>query len=362
MYWLGYFTSYQNLSESYNAVMAERVKWFQRLNGLAETGVATPELQGLIYSSSAVPTDNTPAPSPTPAPTPVPLPVVGPQMHPDLPTLTDEGFLLPDSGDPYVYQNAADGYWIFISTDLSVQIKRYQDPNLTLVWYETEIKLQNMEKLTSCVTAKTSRAYRFSTPEALAEENNAVVAITDDFFGHRLYNGQTAGIIIRNGEIISDKTYKTKDAWPPLDTMAVFADGSMKTFLKNEYTAQEYLDMGAEQVFAFGPILVQNGQIGERILDSAYYPYREPRCALGMIAPGHYLAVTVNGRVSSSRGAYLPWLAGQMISRGVTEALNLDGGGTTSLLFLGEQINAGGTGSSVRDVTSIIGFGTYDWD
>ena len=141
-----------------------------------------------------------------------------------------------------------------------------------------------------------------------------------------MYNKQIPGIVIRNGEIISDKTYKTRDVWPPLDTLAVFADGSMKTFSKNEHTAQEYLDMGAEQVFAFGPILVQNGEIGERIQDPTYYHYREPRCALGMIEPNHYLVLTVSGRTNDSKGAYLVWLAERMIERGVTEALNLDGG------------------------------------
>lgn len=84
---------------------------------------------------------------------------------------------------------------------------------------------------------------------------------------------------------------------------------------------------------------------------------------MGMIAPGHYLVLTVNGRSGTSKGAYLTWLAERMLSRGVTEALNLDGGGTTSLIFMGEQVNVGGAGSSsIRKVTSIIGFGTYAED
>ncbi len=360
MYWLGYFTSYNNLSESYNRVMVERVKQFQQRNGLEATGIATPALQALIYSDSAIPTDNAPTPSPSPSPTPVPLPIIGPLTSPQLPALTEEGFLSDAMAEPFVLADAQDGLYLYLSQDLAVEIKRYTDPNLTLVWYETEIRLQNGEKLTSYLTPKSGRAYRFSTPEALAEQNRVVIAFTDDFFGHRVYNKQTVGIVVRNGEIISDKTYNKRDGWPPLDTMAAFSDGSMKTFAKNAYTAQEYLDMGAEQVFAFGPILVQDGQIGQRILDTTYYHYREPRTALGMIAPGHYLVLTVNGRSDASKGAYLSWLAERMLACGVTEALNLDGGGTTSLMFMGQQVNVGGTGNaSIRKVTSITGVGIY---
>ena len=360
MYWLGYFTSYSNLSESYNAVMTKRIQQFQQRNGLEQTGIATPELQALIYSQSAIPTDNTPKPSPTPAPTPVPLPLVEPQTAPELPELTEGGFLADPAAEPFIFADETDGHYLYLAQDLAVEIKRYTDPNLTLVWYETDIKVQNGEALQSFLTAKSGRVYRFAAPETLARQNRAVVAFTDDFFGHRIYNKQTVGIVVRNGQILSDKTYKTRDGWPPLDTLAVFADGRMQTFAKNAYTAQEYLDMGAEQVFAFGPILVQNGKIGERILDSSYYHYREPRCAIGMIAPGHYLVLTVNGRTDTSKGAYLVWLGERMLARGATEALNLDGGGTTSLIFMGEQVNVGGAGQSrVRTVTSVIGFGTY---
>lgn len=359
MFELGYYYS-DDVSQDYNGLMAKRVSWLQQRNGLEENGVATPELQALIYSGAVVPAEDVPVPMPTPEPTPAPPPIVWAQTEPELPELTEDGFLLPGADNAYVYTNTAEGHYIYLSQNLSIETTRYTDETLTLVWCETEVKLKNGEKLMTYLTDKGNKSYRFSTPEALAETNNAVVAFTDDFFNYRLYNNEVVGIVIRNGEIISDTTYKTRDAWPPLDTLAVFSDGSMKTFGKNEHTAQEYLDMGAEQVFAFGPILVQNGQLGERIQDPDYYHYREPRCALGMIAPNHYLVLTVSGRTDASKGAYLLWLGERMLARGVTEALNLDGGGTTSLVFMGERVYADCTGkTSVRDVSSIIAFGTY---
>lgn len=63
MYWLGYFTS-TNFSDEYNRVTSERVMQLQKNNGLEETGIATPELQEMIFSGKAIPAPGAPSPSP----------------------------------------------------------------------------------------------------------------------------------------------------------------------------------------------------------------------------------------------------------------------------------------------------------
>ena len=50
---LGYFTEGATLSENYNATTTERVKLFQKVNGLAQTGVADTEMLLLLYSDEA---------------------------------------------------------------------------------------------------------------------------------------------------------------------------------------------------------------------------------------------------------------------------------------------------------------------
>ena len=47
-----------------------------------------------------------------------------------------------------------------------------------------------------------------------------------------------------------------------------------------------------------------------------------------------------------------------MLEKGAVEALNLDGGGTVALVFMGEILNK--TGKTMRDITSIIGFGQHE--
>ena len=279
------------------------------------------------------------------------------------PLRTPEGFLTPDAGQAeYVLEDPDAGRWQYLSPTLQVDITRHEEPQLPLVWFETHIRLGPGETLTSYVTSGKRPGNRLLSPREIARENHAVLAITDDFFSHRLRNGQTQGIIVRGGQILSDKTYKAdRSAYPNLEVLARFADGSLMTFLSDAHTAQEYLDMDATDVYAFGPILVQDGQLGPHMQDPDYYHYREPRCALGMIAPDRYVLLTVRGRADDSRGAYLDWLAHKMLDLGAVEAFNMDGGGSVALVFMGDVIDKPEVrDKNTRRVGSLIGFGTSE--
>ncbi len=280
-----------------------------------------------------------------------------------LPPRAPDGFLDSAYGLPeYVLDDPAQGHWLYLSSTLSIEIRRCEEPERPLVWFETEIKLRGNETLNSYVTNGRKPGSILLSPVEIARENHAVLATSDDFFSHRLRNQQTQGIIIRNGTVYSDKTYKAnRGAYPNLETIARFSDGSLRTFLSDAYTAQEYLAMGATDVCAFGPILVKDGLLGPHMQDDSYYHYREPRCALGMIAPNHYILLTVRGRADDSRGAYLPWLAERMLRLGATEALNLDGGGSVALVFMGKIIDKPEVSAkNIRRVGSLIGFGSSE--
>ena len=379
LYWLGYFGT-SNLSDQYTDQTAEKVRLFQKNNGLPETGEADAALQELAFSGAAVKTASAPTPSPvpptprptatprpSPSPTPIPtpkptaVPIMGPQQTPDLPPRTEEGFLLPDA-DPaeYLYINADDGLWIYLTPSLSITLTRYTDTEGKLIWFEGDIHCSAASPLGAYMTEnrKVPGTYMIN-PVRFAKNNHLVLAVSDDHYGDRLDNNRKAGIIIRNHRIISDTTLAHgRGTFPNLEVLAVFEDGRMKVFRSDAYSAQEYLEMGTVHTFSFGPILIENGQLSEYMFREDYYPYREPRCALGMIAPYHYFLLVVRGRTDESKGAYLTWLADKMLEKGVVEALNLDGGGTTALVFMGEMINK--SDKSPRSVGSMIGFGTTE--
>lgn len=54
----------------------------------------------------------------------------------------------------------------------------------------------------------------------------------------------------------------------------------------------------------------------------------------GMIAPGSCCALVITGRKEGSKGAYFGWMAEKRLEMGAQEALNLDGGGTSALVFM----------------------------
>ena len=106
---------------------------------------------------------------------------------------------------------------------------------------------------------------------------------------------------------------------------------------------------------AFGPWLVRGGEINPALETSCRT--KKPRTAIGMIEPYHYVAVFVEGRMKRSGGVPVRWLAGRMAGLGAVEAINLDGGKTSCLLFMGTKISLSNPDGRVRSVSGLIGLG-----
>jgi hypothetical protein len=100
-----------------------------------------------------------------------------------------------------------------------------------------------------------------------------------------------------------------------------------------------------------GPLLVQHGRVvfdraedregfsaGAHQFDSDITAARHPRAALAL-APGRLLAVACDGRSRRDAGLTLEELAEVLVLLGAHEALNLDGGGSTSLVAAGRLRN-----------------------
>ncbi len=324
------------------------LKDFQRNNGLEETGKLDPVTRELLFSDQA---------AGMPYPTMKPLAALRPLSETIGPEVDAEGFLLGDG--EFIYENDDEGAWIYLNTNLQITIRRGEDSSIPLVWFETEIMTRNGEAFRTVMTDPEHPGSKFQYPYVIARAEHFVLGFTDDFYATRMDDHETVGVIIRNGKIISDQTNrKTGTHLPNLDMMAQYSDGRLMVYACNEYTAEELLANGAVNVFSFGPVLLRGGQINEMV----YRSFRsiEPRQALGMIEPNHYLLISVQGRTSFSKGTNLQRVAEMMRERGVTEALNLDGGNTMALIFRGRMLNKKASYQNrkfVRSVTSLIGIG-----
>ena len=99
-----------------------------------------------------------------------------------------------------------------------------------------------------------------------------------------------------------------------------------------------------------GRILVREGQVS----NLQRYPHRHPRTALGWNAT-HLFLVVVDGRQAGlSKGMNYTELSALLLRLGCTEAINLDGGGSSTLWLGGQIINSPSDGQPRRIANSLI--------
>lgn len=347
---LGYLKSVKDASDRFTQDTAGRVKAFQEQSGLPPTGRADPVTLEALYAPGAAR-----APLPEDRPSYNIDPDSVPEAPPSgLPDLTGEGFL-PMGTEPFVASDRERGTWCYVSDSLRVDITRFYQAAGQLEWFEVYIKYRDGGQPFSVESRREGAA--LESPIKLAEREGAVVAISDDFYRYRVEHKQRTGIVVRDGEVRADRTYRQeRSRIPSLEVLALFGNGEMKTFASDAYTGKEYIAMGVTDTWAFGPALVQEGEVPRYFYSKDYRSYREPRCALGYIGPGEYCALVITGRKTGSRGATFGWMAEKMQAMGAREALNLDGGGTTALVFQGELLNHSASKQTSRLVSGMIGF------
>ncbi|NMD38040.1 MAG: phosphodiester glycosidase family protein [Christensenellaceae bacterium] len=259
-----------------------------------------------------------------------------------------------------IFEDFDKGYWFYESDDLRIEIKRYEDKDYKLIWHEADIKILNDKQSFKPYAANPERIGKgFKYAEEIARTNKLVFAINDDQFGHRVYNHVTIGHVVRDGVVMSNKTYrKNVKSLPNLDTMTITDDGEMKVFKHNEYTAEELLAMGYKNVYCFGPIILRDGEINP--IFETNYRLQEARSTIGMIEPNHFVVISCEGRREVCRGASLMWVAKRYKELGATQAFNFDGGGTTSLVFMGTKLsffNPTGVVRKDRALSGLVGIG-----
>jgi exopolysaccharide biosynthesis protein len=107
-----------------------------------------------------------------------------------------------------------------------------------------------------------------------------------------------------------------------------------------------------------GPSLVSAGTmrvtVNEEVFFGSAIPEVHPRSAIGLTSDGEILMLVVDGRQSVSRGVDLTELAGIMIDLGAIEAMNLDGGGSSTLVVDGIRLNRPAGRDTEREVASAV--------
>ncbi|WIM93739.1 phosphodiester glycosidase family protein [Actinoplanes oblitus] len=172
-------------------------------------------------------------------------------------------------------------------------------------------------------------------PSTIAASVNAVLAINGDYYGFR-----DTGIVIRNG-------VKFRDAGAR-QGLAFYADGSAKLYDETATSADELIAAGVWNTLSFGPGLVEDGKVLDGIdrveVDTNFGNHSiqgdQPRTGVGLIDENHLLWIVVDGRSSGySRGVTMTEFAQIFADRGARVAYNIDGGGSSAMVFRDKLVN-----------------------
>ena len=168
----------------------------------------------------------------------------------------------------------------------------------------------------------------------MALNSKCVLWITGDNLVHM--DKDKKGTLIRDGYLFQ-KTTRIDSCWlnPKTHTLELVK--------KNQISAVDLWESGVENCYSFGPILVENGEITKDAVNQRRDIAQ--RVMIGMIEPGHLVAVAVDGRQDGySEGANAEECAKIMKDLGCVVAYNLDGGMSETMIFMGNKINRHGEG------------------
>ena len=238
----------------------------------------------------------------------------------------------------------------------------YKDDNISINLTETTVN--NTQVYVADITVSSSdylktafaqNAFGTNVTEKTSEtatDNNAILAINGDYYG-----ANSTGYVIRNGVVYRDTVRENSNN----GDLAIYKDGSFKIIYEDQISAEQLVKDGVVNLLAFGPTLVENGEIAVGTNEEVGQAMASnPRTAIGIIDENHYIIVVSDGRTSESKGLSLYQMAEVMKSYGVKTAYNLDGGGSSTLYFNGQIINkptTGGNKISERAVSDIVYIG-----
>ena len=117
-----------------------------------------------------------------------------------------------------------------------------------------------------------------------------------------------------------------------------------------------YID--ADDIVGGVPQLIKNGKIDitweQEKTTRSFVETRHPRTAVAKLKDGKFLMITVDGRSESSGGIGLQDLAEYLLSLGATNAMNIDGGGSTTMFLNGKVVNHPSDKEGERRVSDAI--------
>jgi exopolysaccharide biosynthesis protein len=184
--------------------------------------------------------------------------------------------------------------------------------------------------------------------------NGKIAAISD---------GKGSSLIPENGYVISAGAKMREQLLPVLKIGNKVKLSSGILHKGNDFPTEEsnrttIAFSTAEDIVGGVPQLIKNGKIEitweKEKSSKSFVETRHPRTAIARIKDGRALLVTVDGRSETSAGMSLQELAEMLLEMGATDAMNLDGGGSTTMVLDGKVVNRPSDKEGERPVSDAI--------
>lgn len=203
---------------------------------------------------------------------------------------------------------------------------------------------------------------------------NELLVFTPEFHRTTLTEPGGLEIIIRRGRVVELRDLKGSSVIPS-DGIVISTSGTAREWalenlrrgarvrlnlnLSPVETEQADSWKQATSIVGGGPQLIKNGRrditnVAENILPSFVTDYH-PRTAIAKLKSGQILLIAVDGRQpGESIGMSLTMLADLLLEFGAVEAINLDGGGSTTMVIKNKLVNKPSDATGERPVSDAI--------
>jgi exopolysaccharide biosynthesis protein len=201
-------------------------------------------------------------------------------------------------------------------------------------------------------------------------ENNDVVVYTPEFAKTTLTNPNGLEVIVRKNKIVEIRDGKGSSRIP-FDGFVLSGSGDVTNFLRKfkkgdsiklnlDLVSNHKPDVSGriEDIIGGVPQLIKNGRIEitweQEKSSKSFVETKHPRTAVAKLKDGKFLMITVDGRSEESAGIGLQDLAELLLEMGATDAMNLDGGGSTTMFLNGKVVNRPSDKEGERKVSDAI--------
>lgn len=170
----------------------------------------------------------------------------------------------------------------------------------------------------------------------LAAKSGALAAVNAGFFDMK--NGGAVDYLKIDGRVMDTTRVANVARLPRNVISAVIIHRNRVKILKGGLTPGWEKSLPAENILLTGPLLLANGE-AVKLEKTAFNDNRHPRTCACITNDKKLLLITVDGRSKESYGMTLPELTALTKSLNCKDAINFDGGGSTTMYIQNQPDN-----------------------